>query len=382
MSAQPQTKDPLVEVCIGTYCNQVRRAELFVDKPLHLRRGGVLRPVQVAYETWGTLNDEGTNGVLLLHALTGDSHAAATPENPEPGWFQGSIGEGRGLDPSRHFIICANWLGSNYGTSGPTAVNPDTGEPYGERFPQMTIDDISRVQKALLDHLGITRLLALVGASVGGLVALDMAARFPRLAAALIPIATSFRASPWVIAFHGIMRRVLSIGRDSGDPELERRALETARMIGMVTYRSRQEFAERYRRVRAELDWQDQDCSFAVESYLSYQGQKLDQRFNATSYELATRAADGFDLGEVHGSLDQAISRINARVLCVGVDTDHLFPLDDQREIVDVVTAKGRDATLGVIRSDNGHDGFLIEFEQLNRLIGPFLSSVICEEQL
>ncbi|MBI5526686.1 MAG: homoserine O-acetyltransferase [Deltaproteobacteria bacterium] len=368
------TEDPVVEVKIGTYRNTVRLAVLFKDEPLKLEGGDVLRPVEVAYETWGRLSEARGNAILLVHALTGDSHAASHGPSDRPGWFEGALGGGRGLDPDRHFIVCANWLGSNYGTTGPTSIDPSTGRPYGAGFPQMTIGDVTRVHKALADHLGVGTWAAAVGGSVGGMVVLDYAARYPGSVAAIVPIATSFRASPWVIAFHEIMRRILSLGRDSGSREILGRALEAARMVGIVTYRSRAEFVARYRRARADLHWQDRGCSFAVESYLRYQGEKLDQRFDPTAYEFITRAADMFDLGETHGSLGQALSRIRSRVLAVGIDTDHLFPPDEQEEIVARICEAGGDARLGVIASENGHDAFLIEWDQLNRLLREFLA--------
>ncbi len=373
MTRQPHDKDPIVEVRIGAYCNHVHQATLFGDIPLKLKTGETLDNVLVAYETWGSLNEDASNAVLLVHALTGDSHAACHGPDDRPGWFEGMIGQNKALDPEKYYIICSNWLGSNYGSTGPTSENPQTGQPFDTTFPGLAIDDMSRVQKALSDHLGIDRFAAVIGGSVGGMIVLDFAARFPRSLARAIPIATAFRASPWVIAFHEIMRRILSIGHDSGDEELKRRALEVARMVGIVTYRSHREFSSRYRRARAELSWQDEGCCFAVESYLRHQGKKLDERFDPTTYEYLTRSADLFDLGEIHGSLDQALARIQCRVLALGIDSDHLFPLEEQQEIVDKLKENHRIAELGVVHSDNGHDGFLIEFDQMNALIGAFL---------
>ena len=366
-------RDPEVEVRIGTYTNRVRTAKVFTETPLRMEQGVLLSPIDVAYETWGDLNEEGTNAVLLVHALTGDSHAASHGAEDKPGWFQGVVGPGAALDPSEHFIVCANWLGSNYGTTGPASINKATGEPWGETFPQVAIGDMSRVLKALTDHLCIPKWRAIIGGSVGGMVTLDFISRFPGLVAAGIPMATAFRASPWVIAFHSIMRRIIALGIDSNDDELLRRSLEAARMVGIVTYRSRQEFINRYQRMRAELTWQDEGCTFAVESYLSHQGKKLDERFDPITYTYLTRAADMFDLGETHGTLELAVSRVRCPVTVVGIDTDYLFPLSDQEEIRDTMTAGHVDVKLETIVSAHGHDGFLIEFEQLNRIIGNFL---------
>ncbi len=376
MTQRNRQRDPEVQVRIGTYVNTVQQATLFETEPLVLEVGAALRPVQVAYETWGTLDAAGGNAVLLIHALTGDSHAASHGEGDAPGWFEGVIGEGKALDPGKYFVVSANWLGSNYGTTGPASVDPATGAPFGTRFPRVTISDMSRVLKALADHLGIAAWRAVIGGSVGGMVTLDYAARFPGMLRATVPMATSFRASPWVIAFHEIMRRIIAIGHDSGDPELLRRALEAARMVGIATYRSREEFVSRYHRARAELTWQDEGCIFAVESYLRHQGKKLDERFDPITYAYLTKAADMFDLGETHGTLALALSRIRCKALAVGIDSDYLFPLAEQREIADRMKAAGIDADLAVINSENGHDGFLIEFEQLNRIIGGFLEGV------
>ncbi|MCP4604716.1 MAG: homoserine O-acetyltransferase [Proteobacteria bacterium] len=367
--------DPLVEVSIGTYKNTVRQAKLFCDAPLKLEHGATLSPINVAYETWGTLNDARDNAVLLIHALTGDSHAASHGDKDRKGWFEEILAPGGAFDPGEYCVVCSNWLGSNYGTTGPTAISPETGQPFGSDFPIITVDDMSRVQKSLADHLGIGKWRAVVGGSIGGMIALDYAARFPGSLVAAIPIATGFRASPWVIAFHEIMRCILSIGNDSGDEELLRRSLEVARMLGIVTYRNRREFMVRYQRTRAELDWQDKGCSFAVESYLRHQGSKLDERFDATTYDYLTRAADRFDLGETHGSLEHALARMRCRVLAIGVDSDYLFPLEEQREIVEEINAGGGKAELGIVESEHGHDGFLIEFDQLNSIINSFLKT-------
>ncbi len=369
-----ESRDPIVDVRIGTYANQVRCATLFADAPLRLEHGEAFGPIDVAYETWGTLSPERNNAILLIHALTGDSHAAAHGPDDTPGWFDGVIGSGRGLDTDRHFVVAANWFGSNYGSTGPSTVNPVTGAPWGEGFPTVTIADMSRVFKALTDHLGIRKWRLVIGGSVGGMIVLDFIARFPGAAEAAAPMATAFRASPWVIAFHEIMRCVIAIGHDAQDDELLRRALEVARMVGIVTYRSREEFISRYHRARAELDWQDEGCIFAVESYLRHQGKKLDERFDPTTYAYLTKAADMFDLGETHGSLHQALARIRCRVLTIGIDSDYLFPLGEQQEIVDRMRGAGIDAFLATLTSQNGHDGFLVEFDQLNRILDAFLS--------
>ncbi len=369
---EPKT-DPLVDIRIGTYANRVRIASVFTDAPLVMENGAALMPIDVAYETWGTLNADASNAVLLVHALTGDSHAASHGDDDRPGWFEGVIGKGRALDPDKLFIVCANWLGSNYGTTGPASVNSETGAPWGIAFPPVAVGDMSRVLKALTAHLGIPKWKSILGGSVGGMIVLDFIARFPGLTASAVPMATAFRASPWVIAFHEIMRRIISIGRDSKDEELLRRSLEVARMVGIATYRSRQEFVSRYHRARAELSWQDEGCLFAVESYLRHQGKKLEERFDPTTYAYLTKAADMFDLEETHGSLDQALSRVRCPVMAVGIDSDYLFPLSEQREIVDEMKKCRVEASLAVITSENGHDGFLIEFDQLDRFIANFL---------
>ncbi len=376
MNTSPHEKDPRVEVQIGTYKNLVHRVTLFENRPFELELGARLGPIDVAYETWGELNDDGTNAVLIVHALTGDSHVASHSLDDHPGWFEDIVGRGCSFDPRRHYIVCANWLGSNYGSTGPTATNPKTGKPFDDDFPQITIGDMSRIQKSLTDHLEIPQWHTVIGGSVGGMIVLDFATRFPGALLSAITMATAFRASPWVIAFHEIMRRVLSIGHDSGDEDLLRRALEVARMVGIMTYRSRGEFVKRYRRARAELHWQDEGCSFAVESYLRHQGMKLDERFDPTTYSCITKAADMFDLSETHGSLSQALARLRCPVLAVGIDSDYLFPLEEQQEIVDEIHGVNKSAELGVIESENGHDGFLTEHEQLGRLIVSFLDGV------
>jgi len=369
----PGENDPLVEITLGSYKNTARLATLFNGEPFDLESGEKMCPLQIAYETWGRLNEDGSNAVLIVHALTGDSHAASHNKDDREGWFEGVVGPGKVFDPEHHYIVCSNWLGSNYGSSGPTSINHSTGQPYRSNFPVITISDITRTIKALAEHLGIRKWLTMTGASIGGLIILDYAARFPYGLVSAIPIACAFRSGPWVIAFHSIMRRILSLGRDSGNDELYRRALETARMVGMVSYRSRGEFTKKLQRLRAELQWQEKGCSYAVESYLLHQGSKLDRRFDPTTYEYLTRAADSFDLAETHGSLQLAASRIRCKILAIGIDTDYLYPLEEQKEIVSEVLKAGGSAELGVISSENGHDGFLIEFDQLSLLISGFL---------
>jgi homoserine O-acetyltransferase len=359
---------------------QTRIVRLFDErKPFRFGSGALLAPVDVAYETYGSLNDRGTNAVLICHALTGSAHAAGLSADGQRGWWDGIVGSGRAFDPERHFIVCSNFLGSCYGTTGPATIDPRTGAQYGTSFPQMTVRDMVRVQKELLDTLGVRRLAAISGGSLGGMQVLEWALMYPEMIDAIIPIGTAARHSAWCIGLNEVAR--LAILNDpkwnDGDyTEQPERGLGLARMIAMISYRSRESFERRFGRAiqRKEVgrgtfsaeDW----SPFEVESYLHYQGEKLVDRFDAVTYVWITRAMDLQDVSRDRGSLREVLGRMKARALCVGISSDVLYPAEEQKEIASMIPG----ARYAEINSPDGHDAFLIEFEQLNRLIRDFLS--------
>ncbi|MGB2868720.1 MAG: homoserine O-acetyltransferase [Bacteroidota bacterium] len=344
-----------------------RFIDLFdASHPLVLESAETLAPVTVAYETYGTLNEEGTNAILICHALTASASAAQ--------WWGGLVGPGKVFDPERYFIVCPNILGSCYGTTGPVSVNPETGEPYRLSFPQITVRDIVRVQKKLLDRLGVTRLVTMCGSSLGGMQVLEWAVMFPELCESIIPISTSSQQSTWCIALNTVARNAIM-----GDPEWKNgfytrqpeRGLGLARMVGMISYRSAQEFEERFGRTRQYGDGNPFDFNnpFQVESYLAHQGRKLADRFDANTYLLLSHAVDSHDIARGRGSVAHVLHHIRATTLCIGVSTDIRYPVREQQELVRWIPH----ARYAEIDSIHGHDAFLIEFDQLNEIIGGFL---------
>jgi len=346
--------------------------------PFQFESGVLLAPVDVAYETYGTPNREGTNAVLLCHALTGNAHAAGRSPDGQLGWWDGIVGEGKAFDPSKHFIICSNFLGSCYGTTGPTSINPRTGKRYGSTFPQMTVRDIVRVQRELMNRLGVRRLKAVIGGSLGGMQVLEWAVMFPEVVDSIIPIATAARHSAWCIGLNEVARLGILTdpawngGNYTEQPE---HGLALARMIAMITYRSRESFEKKFGQAR-----QDQaigrgtfdelsPAGFQIESYLRYQGEKLVDRFDAATYVAITRAMDLHDVAEGRGPLAEVLGRVRTKTLSIGINTDVLYPAEEQQEIAALIPG----AEYREIDSPHGHDAFLIEIEKLNGLIRNFL---------
>lgn len=353
-----------------------RVATLFdAARPLRLDSGRVLAHVEVAYETWGQLDRSSSNAILVCHALTANSHAGG-----EGGWWQPHIGPGRAIDTNRYFVLCPNLIGSCYGSTGPCSIDPATGKPYGPAFPEITVRDMVRVQRALVQSLGIRRLATVIGSSLGGMQVLEWALMVPELCESIVPVSTAAQQSAWCLALGAISRYAITSdpgwqgGRYERQPE---RGLAVARMVGMVSYRSPQELSQRFGRARTGGDPFDPDSLFEVERYLRHQGRKLADRFDANAYLALSRAMDRHDVGEGRGGVAAALSRVGTRALCIGVTSDIRYPLDEQRSLAGQLEA----GELGVIESDHGHDAFLIEFEQLADLIGPFLESVAASRE-
>jgi homoserine O-acetyltransferase len=361
---------------------------LAFDRPFVLEGGGSLRDITLAYETWGTLADDGGNGILVCHALTGDSHAAgpAIEGHATPGWWDGLIGPGRALDTDKYFVVCVNVLGGCQGTTGPASAHPDDGRPYASRFPVVSIRDWVRTQAALADHLGIDRWLAALGGSMGGMMVLEWAIMFPHRVRSVVPIATCVAATAQQIGWWSSGRRVVQLdpkfrGGDYYDAEPgdgPHEGLALARMISQITFRSDDVFTDRFgREVVEPLNggfslWQ----RFEVERYLEYHGDKLVRRFDANSYLLLTKAMDLHDLGRGRGGLGPALSRIEVPVQAMGITSDLLYPAYQSREIVEAVNAAGGEAEYVVLDSPHGHDAFLLEFDQVSEALTKFLNRV------
>ncbi|MBG0778101.1 MAG: homoserine O-acetyltransferase [Desulfovibrionaceae bacterium] len=374
-----------------------RRTYTFADDaPFRLTGGATLAPVTLAYETYGALNAARDNAVLVAHALTGDSHVAGrySESDPKPGWWELMVGPGKPIDTDRFFVICSNVLGGCMGSTGPAAADPATGRPYGLDFPVVTIADMVRAQRRLVEHLGVTRLLAAVGGSMGGMQVLEWAVRYPDRVAVAVPLATTARHSALNIAFNEIARQAILADPNfnGGDyyghsaPEAcglgqgPRMGLAVARMIGHVTYLSdeamRQKFGRRLQdRDAFSFDLDADLPDFQVESYLRYQGRKFVERFDANSFLYVTKAADYFDLAEQHGqgSLTHALSKARARFLLVSFTSDWLYPTAASRELVTAMKKNGLDVSFLEITADCGHDAFLLRNQRLSGLVRDFL---------
>ncbi len=347
---------------------------------LPLEAGQRLAPIEVAYETWGTLNRAGDNAILVCHALTGDAHAAGRyADDARLGWWDPLIGPGRALDTRRYFVVCANILGGCQGTTGPASLDSATGQPYGSTFPTITVRDMVRLQYALVRGLGVRRLAAVAGGSLGGMQALEWLVMYPDFVAAAIPVAASLAHTPQGIAYNLIGREAIMRDPDwrGGDyyssgrtPE---QGLALARMIGMITYQSDESMQRKFGRSRVEADPADR---FQVESYLHYQGESLVRRFDANSYLVLSRAMDLHDVGTGRGGMDVALACTDpaTRTLVVGISSDILFPLHLQRDTAARLQALARPATYAEIRSPWGHDAFLIDYDQLTAHITAFLA--------
>jgi homoserine O-acetyltransferase len=341
---------------------------------LDLDSGIVLAPVEVAYETYGTLNREKTNAILIAHAFSGDAHAAG-----EGGWWSSMIGPGKGFDTDRYFVICSNILSGCRGTTGPGSINPETGCPWAMSFPSVSVGDIVRLQKKLIDHLGIERLLTVSGGSMGGMQALEWAVAYPDSVASAIPIATTARHSAQQIAFNEVGRQAIMADPDwnngnyyGGRPPA--RGLAVARMVGHITYMSDESMREKFGRRLRRPD------QFEVESYLQYRGSQFVDRFDANSYLYITRAMDSFDLTE-RGTLASLFERVRTRFLVVSFTSDWLYPSYQSQEIVSALRSRNCDVAYCELTSHYGHDAFLVEVNEQTELIRGFLASTLREAE-
>jgi homoserine O-acetyltransferase len=349
-----------------------------------LESGEKLGPITVAYETYGTLNDQRSNAILILHALSGDAHAAGFHKGDEkPGWWDDMIGPGRAFDTNKYFVICSNVLGGCKGTTGPSSINPNTGKKYGPDFPIISISDMVNVQKHLIDHLEIDRLLSVAGGSMGGMQALEwLTARPARLKSAIV-IATAPKHSPQQIAFHEVGRQAIMAdplwkdGHYYGGHS-PAKGLAVARMIGHITYMSEISMAEKFRRRPGEEKLHKFSVGSEVEDYLYNRGNHFVKRFDANSYLYITRAIDSFDASKGK-NLHEVFKETKAKVLVLAFKSDWLYPASQSREIVKACKWAGIDTTYCEIDSTYGHDAFLLEVEEETHLVKHFLQKVTLE---
>ena len=367
----------------------------FAEPPnqLILESNARLGPVTLAYETLGQLNEDKSNVILVLHALSGDSHVAGyyDENDAKPGWWEIMVGPGKGIDTDKYFVICPNIISSCMGSTGPSSVNPESGTPYGFDFPVVTVGDMVKAQKALINHLGITRILTAIGGSIGGMQVLEWAVRYPEMVVSAIPLATTTRHSALAIAFNEVARQAIMADPnwnngnyyDGPRPNL---GLALARMVGHVTYLSDEAMRRKFgRRLQDKDDFSfNFDADFQVESYLRHQGQKFIDRFDANSFLYITKAADYFDLRRQHGngSEVEAFSKALARFLVISFTSDWLYPTYQSKAMVKSMKKNGLDVSFCEIEAEWGHDAFLLENERLSSLIKGFIDRNYAETKL
>ncbi len=343
--------------------------------------GQMLDKITVTYETWGRLNALKNNAVLIAHALTGTSHAANSSYKKDPGWWEFLIGPDKAIDTRKYFVICSNVLGGCSGTSGPSSINPLPGKPHGMNFPAVTIRDMVHAQKQLIDFLGVKKLVMITGASMGGMQALEWAANYPDLVESIIPISTPGRAYPQSIAYRKSQRRAIMMDSDwrGGNYygiSCPTRGIELARLIGFISYRTEREFAYRFGRRHHDTSIFDINARFEIESYLEYHGNKLAQWFDANTYIYLSKAMDLHDLGRGFKSYEQGVHRIQSKVLMFGLDSDILFPCYQKKEVIEIINKTNHQAEYKEVKSLYGHDAFLIEEEQVSKIILEFLEEI------
>ena len=357
------------------------------ERPIALDNSKTLQDVTVAYETWGELNKDKSNAILLCHAWTGDSHAAGSAEEgtPTPGWWEGLVGPNCAIDTNKWFVVCTNSLGGCQGTTGPASNHPQDGKPYGSRFPVITVRDMVRAQVRVSDMLGIDVWHSVIGGSMGGMQVLEWAITFPHRLRTAIPIATCLQATAQQIAWGAIGRRAIRLdpkwqGGDYYDAAIGEgpwQGLAIARMIAQVTFRSDNVFTDRFGRELADMDADYNGLGlwdkFEVENYLDHHGDKLIRRFDANSYLIIGKAMDLHDVARGRGELRSAIARISAPVLSVGISSDILYPTYQQKQIRDMINEVGGSCEYVEIESPHGHDAFLINLDQVGKPVAEFL---------
>ena len=350
--------------------------DLVLADGFRFTHGDTIAPFTIRYETFGELDADKSNAILVCHALSASAHAAGKyigSEDERPGWWDGLIGYGKALDLERYFVICANIPGSPFGTTAPASVDPATGKPYGSRYPWPTIEDMVHSQKQLLDHLGITKLRAVAGGSLGGMQVLMWTALYPEMTDSIIAMATGAAVPVEGIAWHIIGRKIIESdarfrGGDYYDEPDALRGLQVARMVGHMTYLSTQSLQSKFGRRR-----RGQTRQFEIDSYFEYQGKKFAAQYDANSYIRVQAAMDEMDLAEQYGSLETAFANWRGRALLVSFDTDWLFPVEETDRVEAAMKAVGAEVRHERISSPNGHDTFLIDYDLISPPVREFL---------
>ncbi len=387
MTQRQLGENPVVNIKEGSVGLVWTEFYTFAEPPdkLVLDNGSELGPITVAYETYGQLNAAKDNVLLVEHALTANAHAAGRHNSDDkyPGWWDVMIGPGRAYDTDKYFVVCSNILGSCYGTTGPASVNPETGKEYGQTFPVVTIRDMVRVQKSLIDHLGIKGIKCVIGGSMGGMQAIEWALLYPDIVESIALIASGANSNPQSIAIHKVgVRAIIDDPNWNGGHyygrKLPRSGLAIARMIGHITYLNHGWLWEKFGRKHSDPENMKKrlDSKFDIENYLEYQGEKFVDRFDANSYIYVMRAIDIYDAAESYPSLEDSLSRIKCKKVFVSSFTsDWLFPTYQSKEIVDALTANGVDLDYYDIDSPYGHDSFLLEYQELTVYLTKFFDS-------
>jgi homoserine O-acetyltransferase len=347
---------------------------------LTLDCGETLAGLQMAWQSWGRLNESRDNAILVAHAFTGDAHAAGIGPDGKPGWWDNMIGPGKAFDTDRYFVVCSNVLGGCRGTTGPSSPDPKTQRPYGLAFPVITIGDMVRLQKKLMDRLGVRRLLAVAGGSMGGMQALEWSVAYPDFVDSCLPIATTARHSAQQIAFNETGRQAIVAdpdfqGGNYYDGRPPARGLAVARMVGHITYMSDESMREKFGRRLQDRDAFSFgfDVDFEVESYLRYRGSQFVGRFDANSYLYITKAMDYFDLSGGYPSLAASLERATCRFLVISFTSDWLYPSYQSQEIVRALRARNHDVTYCELSSNYGHDAFLVDVGEQTGIVRSFL---------
>jgi len=350
------------------------------DGPFVMKRG-VLQSPTFAYETWGELNGTRDNAILMFTGLSPSAHAASSPQDPSTGWWEDMLGPDKPIDTSRYFVVCVNSLGSCFGSTGPASVDPVTGQHYRLSFPVLHVEDIACGGAAVLDHLGIARLHTVLGASMGGMTALAFALIHPERTRGLVSISAAARSLPFAIAIRSLQRELIR-----SDPEWQTGAypldrgplmgMRLARKLGMITYRSAEEWAERFGRERASAAapvTHPFGLDFEVESYLEAQASKFAGRFDPNCYLYLSRAMDLFDVADHGGSLERGFSRVRLeRAMVIGVETDFLFPVEQQEQMAMELKKHVRDVRFQRLASIQGHDAFLVDMDRFRPVLARY----------
>ena len=367
-------------------------ASSFVALPdsFPMKRGGSLQGARMAYETWGTRNAAGDNSILVLTGLSPDAHAAARDGNPATGWWEAMLGPGKPIDTDRWHVVCVNSLGSCKGSTGPASINPATGMPWRLAFPELSVEDGADAAAHVVRTLGIDRLACVIGNSMGGMVALSLLQRHPGIARTHVNVSGAARALPFSIAIRSLQREAIRLDPNWNDGNYDdatypESGMRMARKLGVITYRSALEWDGRFGRVRLDSDRRDDEdpfgLEFEVESYLEGHARRFVRNFDPNCYLYLSRSMDWFDLGEAHGgdtlaALAALAGRGLEKALAIGVETDILFPLQQQREVADGLRAGGAEASFLPLPSPQGHDAFLVDIDRFGPAIGGFLDDL------